>query len=750
MAVRRKKDSKSKSGSKESTSQPPPKTRKKNFKAHHQKAYRKRHLSLAGIFTLAAFITLTIIIYIGLANSAVAKSARNLLKDSFASSIINQETTSQISKINSDYGFSLSYNNQEFYAGALDSNQLYIGDELNTKRPYDALRVSPTSLNSASANPALPSLSLQYHSESATKNPLDLAATESALIAKENPNFKLKATNLEQISGQEFRVTDWEIQRNEDKILSSLQASLRSYLTIYKNRALVITVNNGFSSTNLQNLDEVARSIRFDSDQNSSESSKLNGASESETSSDLNLLDRLTFTAQASAAKPSAPSSAEKASMLYSPAVVRIYNFFCMDITKNGEAYLSNLCNASAGSGFFVGSEGYIATNGHVVVNEPLDLAILNALELYAAGDSSYLEDLIMLSGLQEADLLGAKDNQEKSKIIFKALYAIPKTIFGSTNSRTNLIAALNEKQPNIEELQKVTEARKDYPESPGLKKLELKASDYRAIDGFYTGAFETSDVALVKLNGQDFPAVKLGNIQDLAQGGDINILGFPGAANSNGLVSQDENRPTLTSGKVSAIKSASGSKNQLIETDATIGHGNSGGPAFNSNEEVVGIATYTIDGAGRGDGTFNYIRDIADLTTLATNSSIDLTGVSRVQAEWQRGVELFYEGRYTKAVESFRIVKDLYPEHPKVAQLITLAETRIKAGEEVKDFPWLLLSLATVFSLGMILSLILIIRHNSKHRAYLKSLQLNSVHPPQQNINYQTSIQPPVQPPPL
>lgn len=706
---------------------------KRGFKPHHAKAYRKRHLSLAAIFILGSALTLALIIYIALGNSSLAESARKTLSESFQPKTEQQQAQSYL--IKSSYGFSLSYNPQELSAGALVSQKIYVGEDLKKEQAYDSIRISQ-SPSSAQASIS-PHLNLDYYPNSNDNFKDNLQAAQNILVAKQNPAFKLRATNNEQLAGQNFLITDWELKESSDQTIASLQASFRSYLTFYQNKPLLITVNNGLSVDVNHALDKVARSIKFG--QSSPLTTSSVRSSTQSPQSRKSLLDRLTFTAEVSAANQlDSPNSAEKASMLYSPAVVRIYNFFCMDITKDSQAYLSNICQASAGSGFFVGADGYIATNGHVAVNEPTDLVILHALESYANGDSTYLEDLIKLSGLQETDLIGAKTDQEKNNIIFRALYAIPKSHFQATNSTSNLLASLNEKQPDLEELQSLTEARKSYPETDSIKKLQLKAFDYRAIDGIYTGQFKTSDVALLKLSGQDYPSVRIGNIQSLSQGGDISILGYPGAASSNGLVSLEENKPTLTSGKVSAIKNAVGGKNQLIETDATIGHGNSGGPAFDNNAEVIGIATYTVDGAGSGDGTFNYIRDIADLSNLATNSSIDITQTSKVQTAWQSGVALFYQGHYSKAIKSFQLVKSLYPQHPRADQLIDLAQSRIDSGQEARDLPWLLIILASLFVTGTVTTISLAILHHRKHLAYLNSLQLkqNTFTPLPQNPN--------------
>ena len=188
----------------------------------------------------------------------------------------------------------------------------------------------------------------------------------------------------------------------------------------------------------------------------------------------------------------------------------------------------------------------------------------------------------------------------------------------------------------------------------------------------------------------------------------------------------------TLTSGKVSSLKKAAGSDNNLIETDATIGHGNSGGPAFNEAGKVVGIATYTIDGSGEGNGTFNYVRDIADFSKLAGESSVSINTESETQKQWEEGIELFYQARYSKSLNNFAAVERLYPEHPKASQFISLAQKRIASGEEVKNFPVTLVISGIIISLITIGGIILvIIRHKKKNKVYRKLNPPSSLNQP-------------------
>ena len=139
-----------------------------------------------------------------------------------------------------------------------------------------------------------------------------------------------------------------------------------------------------------------------------------------------------------------------------------------------------------------------------------------------------------------------------------------------------------------------------------------------------------------------------------------------------------------------------------------------------NEAGKVVGIATYTIDGSGEGNGTFNYVRDIADFSKLANKSSVSISSESETQKQWEEGINLFYQARYSKALNNFAAVERLYPEHPKVGQFISLAQTRIASGEEVKDFPTALVITGIITSLITIGGIILvIIRHKKKNKVY-------------------------------
>ena len=118
-------------------------------------------------------------------------------------------------------------------------------------------------------------------------------------------------------------------------------------------------------------------------------------------------------------------------------------------------------------------------------------------------------------------------------------------------------------------------------------------------------GTDMVSDVALLKIKGKDFPCVKLGNSDDVIIGEWVITFGNP-----FGLF-ENIDKPIVTVGVVSAKGmnlnvDENRSYRGLIQTDAVINAGNSGGPLVNSAGEVIGINTliYTAGVSRRTSAT--------------------------------------------------------------------------------------------------------------------------------------------------
>ena len=149
-----------------------------------------------------------------------------------------------------------------------------------------------------------------------------------------------------------------------------------------------------------------------------------------------------------------------------------------------------------------------------------------------------------------------------------------------------------------------------------GADEIEVKLNDNREFKGRIIGTDETTDLALIKIDGKDLPTLPIGNSDDLKLGQWVLAVGNP--LNLTG---------TVTAGIVSAKARGLGANGveSFIQTDAAINPGNSGGALVNSRGELVGINAmlYSQTGSYSGYGfaipTTIMNKVVADLKVYGT-----------------------------------------------------------------------------------------------------------------------------------
>ena len=103
-------------------------------------------------------------------------------------------------------------------------------------------------------------------------------------------------------------------------------------------------------------------------------------------------------------------------------------------------------------------------------------------------------------------------------------------------------------------------------------------------------------DLAIIKIPGENFNYLNLGDSDRIFLGENVYAIGNPIGAESQRTVTKG-----IISGKNRTIKIVENDKEMymedLIQTDATINNGNSGGPLINDNGELLGINTVKISG---------------------------------------------------------------------------------------------------------------------------------------------------------
>ncbi len=123
-----------------------------------------------------------------------------------------------------------------------------------------------------------------------------------------------------------------------------------------------------------------------------------------------------------------------------------------------------------------------------------------------------------------------------------------------------------------------------------GADNITVTLNDRTELDATLVGSDERSDVAVLKVSGNQFPALPIGDSDTIKVGEPVLAIGSPFGFDYS-----------ASAGIVSA-KSRSFSRETsvpFIQTDVALNPGNSGGPLFNKRGEVVGINSRIFSGTG-------------------------------------------------------------------------------------------------------------------------------------------------------
>ena len=128
-----------------------------------------------------------------------------------------------------------------------------------------------------------------------------------------------------------------------------------------------------------------------------------------------------------------------------------------------------------------------------------------------------------------------------------------------------------------------------------GADELMVTLNDNKEYSARIIGADATTDLALIKIDGKNLPAIQIANSDDVKIGEWVLAVGNPLGLNN-----------TVTAGIVSAkARSMGQGVSSMIQTDAAINQGNSGGALVNTNGALIGINAmiYSQTGSNIGYG---------------------------------------------------------------------------------------------------------------------------------------------------
>lgn len=363
-----------------------------------------------------------------------------------------------------------------------------------------------------------------------------------------------------------------------------------------------------------------------------------------------------------------AVSEGERLAMYSKPAVVRIIDGAQGTIWFQPPGYQGQSFNVSAiglGSGFFISSNGYIATNAHVVTT--------------------------------------THDGEEKAKqaLFWQLVQQIAQQIGKDPRS---LNTSFIDQHSTLQSFQLY-----HHVIIPDGSAFPFEIKQYGAPTGESND--QGKDVAIIKIEVKNAPILKLADSEKVQLQDHVTVIGYPGAAdtfNSGLLSSKSALEATINDGKISAKKQAS-SGAPILQTSTAATHGNSGGPVLNDANEVIGLLTFRGDTInGQEVSGFSFI--VPSNTVMEYVKSAGTTNdLGPTDNLYREGLGYYWDQYYSSAIPKFEEVKRMFPQHSEVDRLVQSSQQAKAEGKEKSSFPvWIVV--VVVIVLLVILFLIIMI----------------------------------------
>jgi S1-C subfamily serine protease len=308
----------------------------------------------------------------------------------------------------------------------------------------------------------------------------------------------------------------------------------------------------------------------------------------------------------------------------------------------------------ASGTGFFITGDGYVATNCHLIESDNAFIKrqfILTAFQQITDGNIQALENS-----------WAAKFTEQQKSSLYNTFASMYTRLFPMSlyDLKKNIYVVYPHEENKNSVIKKLASVIVKGSPMPGKDVAILK------IDG-------DSSLPTLKIDGGDLPNV----------GEQLFVYGYPAAVTNNDFVSAGSAiEPTLTTGIVSAIKNSVNGW-PVIQMDASINHGSSGGPVCNEQGEVIGLTTFgSLENSGGLAAGLNFAIPISILDEYIDSAEIT-PAQSNSTKLFLEGLNFYNKKYYHKALSSFEKVKQLNNFYPTVNLYISNSKAKIKKGED-------------------------------------------------------------------
>lgn len=329
------------------------------------------------------------------------------------------------------------------------------------------------------------------------------------------------------------------------------------------------------------------------------------------------------------------------------------------------------------GSGAVVSGDGYIVTNAHVVA--PDEDAVTEALVSDAFDQLQ--KDIVAIQQEIDAQFGTAISKEAKDAI---------------TDGYIDFVAANTELGPRQK-----ADAVLSGVASPSERKAKGRAAEVVEIGKGYPD----KDVAVLKVQASNLYTVPLGDDSDTASGTKVFAVGYPATATfASGAAMESQLEPSISSGTVAARKSVAAGYS-VIQHNAAIQAGSSGGPMVDETGRIVGLTT--AGNIGEDQGTFYYSVPVTLVREFLQRKNVQ-AGPSPATTQYLAALDEYDQKHYKKALKQLEALNRTSPGLPFVADKIAATQRRIDAGEDVPESSFPVVPVAIVAGVLVLLLLVL------------------------------------------
>ena len=220
-----------------------------------------------------------------------------------------------------------------------------------------------------------------------------------------------------------------------------------------------------------------------------------------------------------------------------------------------------------------------------------------------------------------------------------------------------------------------------------GAKSVKVTLNDDTSYDAAIVGTDSKNDIAIIKIDAKDLTPAVVGDSETLTVGSEVIAIGNP----------LGELRGTATAGIISATNrtiEVEGQAMTLVQTDAAISPGNSGGGLFDATGKLIGIVNAKVsdsraEGLGFAIPVNSVLDEISDLLNYGYVTGRPYLGVSTQDVTLRSRDRMWYYSDGTRCVMVEKVVSGSAAEAAGIQAgdlILKIGEKQIASGEELSS----------------------------------------------------------------